>query len=229
VSSHSKRIRDVARKVFNYNSLRPGQEEAIAAILDGQDTMVIMPTGGGKSAIYQIAALLIDGPTVVISPLIALQKDQSERLNVDGPGGAAVVNSLASTRDQEDALADVEKGQSEFLFVAPEQFANPDRLASVKAAQPSLFVVDEAHCVSEWGHSFRPEYLRLGSVIEELGHPRVLALTATANEAVRAEIATRLNLRNPGSSFTVSTVRTSGWELKQRPAKAESEPCFWNG
>ena len=110
MSSHSKRIRDVARKVFDYNSLRPGQEEAIASILDGQDTMVIMPTGGGKSAIYQIAALLIDGPTVVISPLIALQKDQSERLNVDGPGGAAVVNSLASTRDRKTRLQTLRRG-----------------------------------------------------------------------------------------------------------------------
>jgi len=156
-----------------------------------------MPTGSGKSAIYQIAALLMDGPTVVVSPLIALQKDQAESLEQHRAGGAAVVNSLISEKAQEQALAHAEQGETEFLFLSPEQFANAARLEAVKAAKPSLFVVDEAHCISEWGHSFRPDYLRLGSVIEELGHPAVLALTATANEEVRAEIVARLGMREP--------------------------------
>jgi ATP-dependent DNA helicase RecQ len=193
----SERICDVARKIFGYETLRPGQKEAIVAVLAGHDTLAVMPTGSGKSAIYQIPALLLAGPTVVISPLIALQKDQSEELNRHDVGGAVVLNSLISDRAQEKALAEVEDGQVEFLFLAPEQFSNARRLAAVKAASPSLVVIDEAHCITEWGHSFRPDYLRLRDVIEELGHPTVLALTATANEKVRAEIVNRLGLRDP--------------------------------
>ncbi len=169
----------------------------MASVLDGNDTLVVMPTGSGKSAIYQIPALLLKGPTVVVSPLIALQRDQAEYLKQHDVGGAAVVNSLIPERQQEAALTQAERGDTEFLFMAPEQFAHAERLEAVKMAKPSLFVVDEAHCISEWGHSFRPEYLRLGSVIEELGHPTVLALTATANQAVREEIAARLGMRNP--------------------------------
>jgi ATP-dependent DNA helicase RecQ len=190
-------IRETALKVFHYESLRPGQEEAIASVLSGKDTLIVMPTGSGKSAIYQIPAVLLDGPTVVVSPLIALQKDQSEGLREQNAGGATVVNSLLSAREQEQALSDATEGITEFLFMAPEQFSNPEHLAAVKAAHPSLFVVDEAHCISEWGHSFRPDYLRLGTVIEELGHPTVLALTATANAPVRTEIVNRLGMREP--------------------------------
>lgn len=197
VSAPHKRVRDVARRVFDFASLRPGQEEAIAAVLAGHDTLAVMPTGSGKSAIYQIPAVMLDGPTVVVSPLIALQRDQSLELNRLNTGGAVVVNSLLPERAQADALTEIEAGDTEFLFLAPEQLANPERLEAVKAAAPSLFVVDEAHCISEWGHSFRPDYLRLKNAIEELGHPTVLALTATANEAVRAEIIERLGLREP--------------------------------
>jgi ATP-dependent DNA helicase RecQ len=193
----SQPIDKIAREIFHYNSLRSGQEEAIAAILAGHDTLAVMPTGSGKSAIYQIPAVMLEGPTVVVSPLLALQKDQSEYLNKQNAGGAAVVNSLISARDQDAALSDARAGATEFLFLAPEQFAHADRLEAIRAAQPSLFVVDEAHCISEWGHSFRPDYLRLGAVIEALGHPTVLALTATANEAVRAEIVARLGMREP--------------------------------
>ena len=197
VTKRSRSIRDVARRIFHYDSLRPGQEEAIAAVLDGHDTLAVMPTGSGKSAIYQIPAVMMDGPTVVVSPLIALQKDQADALEQQGAGGAAVVNSTLPEKVQEEAITEAEEGEKEFVFLAPEQFANPERLEAVKAAKPSLFVVDEAHCISEWGHSFRPDYLRLGSVIEELGHPVVLALTATANEEVRAEIVERLKMRDP--------------------------------
>ena len=197
MSEQEKQIQETARNVFHYESLRPGQEEAITSVLNGFDTLVVMPTGSGKSAIYQIPAVLLDGPTVVVSPLIALQRDQSETLQQQDIGGAAVVNSLITARQQEEAITGAENGSTEFLFMAPEQFSNPERLAAVKAVKPSLFVVDEAHCISEWGHSFRPDYLRLGTVVEELGHPTVLALTATANEAVRAEIISRLGMRKP--------------------------------
>jgi ATP-dependent DNA helicase RecQ len=190
-------IAKVAKDSFGYDTLRPGQQEAIASVLDGHDTLAVMPTGFGKSAIYQVPALMLDGPTIIVSPLIALQRDQSEHLQEHEAGGAAVVNSLITHRQQEEALAEAQRGATEFLFMAPEQFASTERVEALKAAGPSLFVVDEAHCISEWGHSFRPEYLRLNRVIETLGRPVVLALTATASPEVRAEIVARLGMRNP--------------------------------
>lgn len=188
---------DIARRVFHYDSLRPGQEQAISALLSGRDTLAVMPTGHGKSAIYQIAALLLDGPTIVVSPLIALQKDQSEFLNRRSAGGAATVNSHMPPSSQEEALDAASEGETEFLFLSPEQLANPERLQEVAAAKPSLFVIDEAHCISQWGHSFRPDYLGLGAAVKALKHPVVLALTATANPEVRAEIVSRLGMRDP--------------------------------
>jgi ATP-dependent DNA helicase RecQ len=155
-----------------------------------------MSTGSGKSAIYQIAALLIDGPTLVVSPLIALQRDQVESLEEAVPGEAAAVSSAVSEGEREEALDDLSEGENEFTFLAPEQLANDDVLARVREARPSLIVIDEAHCISEWGHDFRPDYLRLGAVVEELGHPPVLALTATASPPVREEILDRLGMRD---------------------------------
>ena len=182
---------------LGYEQLRPGQEEAITAILAGHDTLVVMPTGSGKSAIYQIAGAIIPGVTVVVSPLIALQQDQVEAITGMDAGGATLVNSALPAADREEALDEFEQGVTEFLFLAPEQFANEETFARVQASQPSLFVVDEAHCISEWGHDFRPEYLRLGAVIEALAHPRVLALTATASPPVRKEIVERLGMCAP--------------------------------
>src|SRR5215204_2351886 len=153
--------------------------------------------GPGKSAIYQIAGALIPGSTVVVSPLIALQRDQVEAIAEINVGAAALVNSALPTAERADALDEFAQGAAEFLFLAPEQFANEETFARVKASSPSLFVVDEAHCISEWGHDFRPEYLRLGAVIEAFGHPRVLALTATASPPVREEIVKRLGMHQP--------------------------------
>ena len=190
-------MRRVTQEKLGYEILRPGQEAAIQAIVDGHDTLAVMPTGSGKSMIYQAAALLIAGPTIVVSPLIALQRDQVEAIEEQDAGGAALLNSTVRADEWREALEALNEGNLEFLFLAPEQFNNEETLTQLKAAQPSLFVVDEAHCISEWGHDFRPEYLRLGSVIEELGHPRVLALTATAALPVRTEILERLNMRDP--------------------------------
>lgn len=192
-----RRVRRAARARLGHEELRPGQEEAIAAILDGYDTLAVMPTGSGKSAIYQIAGSLIPGATVVVSPLIALQRDQVEAIDEEDVGGAALLNSTQRVAEREEALAEFEGGDVEFLFLAPEQFANEETLARLQEAGPSLFVVDEAHCISDWGHDFRPEYLRLGAVIAALDHPRVLALTATASPPVRQEIVERLGMREP--------------------------------
>jgi ATP-dependent DNA helicase RecQ len=156
-----------------------------------------MPTGSGKAAIYQLAGQLRDGPTLIVSPLLALQADQVAFLSGTDLGGAAAVNSNTPAGAREDAFDEAQSGTLEFLFLSPEQLANGEVRAEVAEAAPSLVVVDEAHCVSSWGHDFRPDYLLLGAVIDSLGHPPVLALTATAAAPVREDIVTQLHLRDP--------------------------------
>jgi ATP-dependent DNA helicase RecQ len=197
VASPAETIRRVAREAFGFDELRAGQLDAIEAVLGGRDTLVVMSTGSGKSAIYQIAGLLSPGATVVISPLIALQRDQVEDLAGRAAGGAAQLNSKIPPAAREQALAELAEDALEFLFLAPEQLANPDVLDELAVARPSLLVVDEAHCISEWGHDFRPDYLRIGAAAEALGRPTILALTATAAPPVRDEIVERLALRDP--------------------------------
>jgi ATP-dependent DNA helicase RecQ len=183
----------LARERLGFEELRPGQLEAVQAAVSGRDTLCVMSTGSGKSAIYQLAGFLIDGPTVVVSPLIALQQDQMEAVEED----AAVLNSTLSDRQRDEVIEDVAEDEVEFVLLAPEQLANEDVLDDLREAGVSLFVVDEAHCVSQWGHDFRPDYLRVGPAIEALGHPPVLALTATAAPPVRDEILDVLGMRDP--------------------------------
>jgi ATP-dependent DNA helicase RecQ len=190
------KVRKVAKERFGYEQLRPGQEEVIRLALEGHDTLSVMPTGFGKSAIYQLTALFINGPTVVVSPLIALQKDQVDFIAGQGVAEAAVVNSTIRKSEKREAFEELESGDLEFLFLSPEQLANDQTLAKLKESPPTLFVVDEAHCISEWGHDFRPDFMRLGSAIEALGHPRVIALTATASPHVRDDIVKRLALKD---------------------------------
>jgi ATP-dependent DNA helicase RecQ len=191
-------IRRVAREYFGWESLRPGQLEAIVGVLEGHDSLVVMPTGYGKSAVYQLAGALVNGPTVVVSPLIALQADQvagirSRRRAPD----AAAINSAQNDRQNDEAWRSLSTGNSEYLFLAPEQLAKDDVVDRLRELRVQLFVVDEAHCVSSWGHDFRPDYLRLGDVIDRLGRPTVLALTATGSAPVREEILERLKMREP--------------------------------
>ena len=188
-------IAAAARRHFGFESLRPGQKDAVDALLHGHDTLVVQPTGSGKSAIYQIAATLLPDPTLIVSPLIALQKDQMDSINAQSAGRAALLNSTQSATETAETLAAIQAGQIKYLFLAPEQLSKHEVTEQLPSI--SLFVVDEAHCISEWGHDFRPDYLQLGNVIEKLGRPVVLAMTATAAPEVREDIIDRLRLKQP--------------------------------
>jgi ATP-dependent DNA helicase RecQ len=190
-------IAQAAKKLLRFPSLRPGQEEAIRSLLDGRDTLLVQPTGSGKSAVYQIAGALREGSTLVVSPLIALQKDQADAIEASRLDDTAVVNSTLSTGQMRDALERIEQGKVEYIFLAPEQLSRQETLDRLRAARVSLIAIDEAHCISQWGHDFRPDYLRLAHVIESLDHPPTLAMTATASNEVRREIVQRLGLRHP--------------------------------
>src|SRR3954454_18108939 len=193
------RLRRVAREQFGWPSLRPGQFKPMRAVLRRRDALVVLPTGAGKSAIYQIPAVLLPGPTVVISPLLALQQDQIAALNDrDDPAIRAVrVSSAETAKQQREAIEEIRAGRAEFLFITPEQLSDAERRAEIRALKPGLVAVDEAHCISAWGPDFRPDYLALGQLIEDLGRPPVLALTATASPPVRDDIIARLRLRSP--------------------------------
>jgi ATP-dependent DNA helicase RecQ len=192
-------LRRAARDHFGWSSLRPGQIAAMRAIMRGHDAMVVLPTGAGKSAVYQIPAALLPGPTIVISPLLALQHDQVAALNNRGVREltAVQVSSAQTPKQQAAAFAALAAGNAKLLFITPEQLASPERLEQVKALRPALIAVDEAHCISTWGQDFRPEYLSLGHVVRAVGRPPAVALTATASPPVREDISERLGLRKP--------------------------------
>ncbi|HET7532502.1 MAG TPA: RecQ family ATP-dependent DNA helicase, partial [Nocardioidaceae bacterium] len=192
------RAREAAEKYFGHSSLLPGQEETMRALLDGHDVLLVSPTGSGKSLTYQVAGVLLEGCTVVVSPLLALQQDQIEGLLEGGAEElhAARVSSAETDAQRAEALEKARAGELEFLFMSPEQLANPDVLREVAALKPSLVAVDEAHCVSAWGHDFRPDYCRLGELIEQVGSPRIIAMTATAALPVRLDIVEQLGLRD---------------------------------
>ena len=198
-----RRVRDTARRAFGHDELLPGQAEATAGLLGGHDVLLVSPTGSGKSLVYQVAGLAIDGATVVVSPLLALQQDQIDHIEQSGAGvRAGRVSSAESEAERREVLEAAAGGELEFLFLAPEQLGNPDVRRQVASLAPSLVAVDEAHCVSTWGHDFRPDYFRLGDLLAELGQPRVVAMTATAAPPVRTDIVERLRMRDPVTVVT---------------------------
>ncbi len=190
-SAAQKAMAKTLRDTFGYTQLRAGQEEVIASVLARKDTLAIMPTGAGKSLCYQLPALHLPGMTVVVSPLIALMKDQVDKLAAAGVK-AVLVNSTLSAREEKAALAAIRSGKSEMIFTTPERLSDSEFLATLQQAKLDLFVIDEAHCISQWGHDFRPAFLEIAHAMEALEHPPVLALTATATSAVIADIAKQL-------------------------------------
>lgn len=191
-------VERVAAERFGLTQLRPAQLNAIEAAAAGRDVLVVWATGSGKSAVYQVAAALRPGVTVVVSPLIALQEDQLAGLKSapDAPTAVAL-NSARSARKREEAWQRLREGKATYVLLAPEQLANDEVMAELADLDVALLVVDEAHCIASWGHDFRPDYLGLGAVAERLGRPPILALTATASTPVREEVATRLGLADP--------------------------------
>ena len=185
------KLRNLLRGTFRLRKLRPGQREVIESVLAGRDTLAIMPSGAGKSLCYQLPALHMSGRTVVVSPLIALMKDQSDKLEDHGVDAAAV-NSALSARERREAMRRIREGDADFIFTTPEQLENPGFVEKLKANPVDLFVVDEAHCITQWGHDFRRAYAGLGAALRALGDPTLLALTATATPDVIEDIARQL-------------------------------------
>ena len=181
---------------FRLSAFRPGQEDVIRTVLEGRDCLCVMPTGGGKSLCYQLPALAADGLTIVVSPLIALMKDQVDQLQELGLP-VTYINSTLSPDEQSERLQAVASGQIKMVYAVPERFRSPRFLEAVQAAGLRLLAIDEAHCISQWGHDFRPDYARLGHFREVLGNPPTIALTATATSDVRRDIVEQLKLTEP--------------------------------
>ena len=189
------------RRHFGFDELRPGQAEALAPVLAGRDTLVVMPTGAGKSLVFQLAAMLRPGVTVVVSPLIALMKDQVDALVARGVP-AVTVHSGMGEGEQRAALDRVARGDAKLIYVAPERLRTRGLLRALESAGVALLAIDEAHCVSQWGHDFRPDYLTIADARRRMGDPQVVALTATATPRVQDDIAAALGLREPARIVT---------------------------
>ncbi|HCI91478.1 MAG TPA: recombinase RecQ, partial [Verrucomicrobiales bacterium] len=170
--------KDMLKRYFGFDGFLDAQEEVVQKILTGRDGLVVMPTGGGKSLCYQLPAMCLDGVTLVVSPLIALMKDQVDALLVKGIP-ATMINSTLDPSEQRERIRKMCAGEYKLVYVAPERFRGSSFMEAIKSVNIALFAVDEAHCLSQWGHDFRPEYMKLGMALEALGRPQALALTAT--------------------------------------------------
>lgn len=192
----SETMHDVLQRVFGFGEFRPNQEEIVTALLDKRDVFAVMPTGGGKSLCYQLPAHMLEGLCVVISPLISLMKDQVDAAKANGLD-AEFLNSSLAGKDRARVYQALDNHQLDLLYVSPERFAMPDFTATLKQARVSFFAIDEAHCISEWGHDFRPDYLSLSNIVKHFPKVPVAAFTATATHKVSDDIVAKLGLRNP--------------------------------
>ncbi len=211
----------VLKEVFGFDSFKPGQEEVIRAVLEGRDTLAVMPTGGGKSLCYQVPALMQESLTVIVSPLISLMKDQVDSLVQSDVSGAATLHSGLSAEERWEVERKVRAGEIRMLYVAPERLRSLEFVLSLRRTGVGLFVVDEAHCISEWGHNFRPDYLFLPRVVKDLGSPPVLALTATATPRVREDILRSLGMRSP--EVVVTSFNRPNLTYRTRLAKKKEQ------
>ncbi|NLT07738.1 MAG: ATP-dependent DNA helicase RecQ [Solirubrobacterales bacterium] len=221
------------RQYFGFDGFRPGQREACEAALAGRDVLVVMPTGSGKSLCYQLPALMRDDLTIVVSPLVALMQDQVEALQARGLGDrVALVNAQRDAAANAETLRRAAAGELRLLYVAPERFSSPGFLEAMRATAIGLFVVDEAHCVSQWGHDFRPDYFRLADAARYLGAGSIVASTATATPRVALDIAHRLGLREPAKvatgfdrpNLSFAVARPAGHHKRGLIAQALGEP-----
>jgi ATP-dependent DNA helicase RecQ len=183
-----------AREYFGIKRLRPGQREIIETVLSGKSALGVMPTGAGKSLCYQLPALFLPKATIVVSPLLSLMQDQTEKMEEAGVE-ATKLDSTLTEKEERAAVRDVKNGHSELIYVTPERIENPEALEAIRKGGVSLLVIDEAHCVSQWGHDFRPAFLRIRQAAERLGNPPILALTATATPEVEKDILEQLGIR----------------------------------
>ncbi len=210
--------RRVLRAIFGHDDFRPGQEQIVAAILDGRDVLAVMPTGAGKSLLYQLPAAMGLAPVVVVSPLISLMRDQLRGLQACGVAAVAL-HSGQSEDENTAAIASLMSGRAKLVYVAPERLAQDGTIDLLRAARIKLLAVDEAHCVSHWGHEFRPDYGRLGDIARALGAPRIVAVTATAGRETRADIVAKLFVRAPEifvSSFARANLRLAFARRRRR-------------
>ena len=198
-------LNSLLKKTFGYDSFRPLQEEIIRAALDGRDVLVLMPTGGGKSLCYQLPALVREGLTIVGSPLIALMKDQVDALQATG-APATFLNSTLNADESRHRIAGLYRGEYKLLYIAPERLMLSGTIEMLESWKPQCIAIDEAHCISEWGHDFRPEYRQIANLRDQFGQIPMMALTATATDRVRADIATQLRHQLQGRLHPVHLI-----------------------
>lgn len=218
------RLKRLLRTRFGLNEFRPGQEEVIQSVMQGIDTLAVMPTGAGKSLCYQLSSLALPGVTVVISPLIALMDDQAKKLEDQGVN-IAVLNSTKTQADQTQILEEISDEKNEIIFLTPERLQTPEVLKHLSNVLIDILVIDEAHCISQWGHDFRPAFLEIPYALKSLGNPRILALTATATEEVAQDICAQLgrpkmkvinaSVYRPNLHFFVKQVSNDSGKLEE--------------